>query len=280
MHPLRKANPILVFFLVAFGVPWSVQIFMAIRHIPLLPLWSGFVIANSFCSLAGFIATYCESGWTGVKELSRRCVRHRVSVGWWIYALFLCFAIASIAAGAYGLIHGQFSPLNPRELVWQWWLPFALLSGFILGPIGEEAGWRGYLLPTLLRNYSPLKSSLLVGLVWALWHFPEGFIAGGPAYFHSSMGLLLFTTNAICLSILMTILFLHSRMSVLLAMVFHWSGIPGIEISKIIFPTNPEPPDWTRAIALIVSTMIAIVVFRKELNSNPLRRQEILSPVK
>ena len=275
MHPARKTNPILIFFLIAFGVPWSAQIFMAVKHIPLLPLWPGLVIANSFCSIAGFVAAYCESGWAGVRDLGHRCVRYRVSLAWWVYALFVCFAIAIVATVAYGLAHGKVGPLTLQTLARQWWLPLTLLSGFILGPLGEEAGWRGYLLPTLLKSYSPIKSSLLVGLVWAIWHFPGGLIPGGAAYFHSAMGLLLFTASAICLSILITILFLHTKTSVLLAMVFHWSGIPAVEISRIIFPANQEPPDWVRAITLIVCAMIAVVIFWKELNR--LKKQETYS---
>ena len=38
--------------------------------------------------------------------------------------------------------------------------------------LGEEIGWRGYLVPRLLDKYSPNKVSLFVGSVWAVWHFP------------------------------------------------------------------------------------------------------------
>jgi hypothetical protein len=75
MLHLRKANPTLVFLLIAFGVPWSVQLFMALKRIPLIPLWPGLIVANSFCSVGGFVAAYCESGWAGATELGHRCVR-------------------------------------------------------------------------------------------------------------------------------------------------------------------------------------------------------------
>nr|WP_247713799.1 CPBP family intramembrane glutamic endopeptidase [Qipengyuania sphaerica] len=39
----------------------------------------------------------------------------------------------------------------------------------------EEIGWRGYLTPCLLRRMSPFVVSLVVGLVWALWHGPKLF---------------------------------------------------------------------------------------------------------
>ena len=269
MLHLRKANPTLVFLLIAFGVPWSVQIFMALRRIPLIPVWPGLIVANSFCSVAGFVAAYCELGWDGVTELGHRCVRYRASKGWWAYTLLVCLGIANVATLAYGLVHGAVGPLKLSALADQWWLPFTLLFGFIFGPLGEEAGWRGYLLPDLLRRYSPLLSSLILGLIAAIWHFPEGLIVGSPSYFHSVMGLFLFTTSVTCMSILATILVLHTRMSVLHATVFHWTVIPAVAISKITFPANQEPPDWVRAISLIAFTLVATVIFRKRLCSEP-----------
>jgi uncharacterized protein len=268
MLHLRKANPTLVFLLIAFGVPWSVQIFMALKRIPLIPVWPGLIVANSFCSVAGFVAAYCQSGWAGVTELGHRCVWYRASRGWWAYTLLLCFGIANVATLAYGLVHGAVGPLKLSALANQWWLPFTLLFGFIFGPLGEEAGWRGYLLPDLLRQHSPLLSSLILGPIAAVWHFPEGLIVGSPSYFHSAMGLFLFTASVTCMSILATILVLHTRMSVLHAMVFHWTVIPAVSISKIVFPANQEPPDWVRAISLIAFTLVATVIFRKRLCSD------------
>jgi uncharacterized protein len=265
MPHLRKVNPTLVFFLIAFGVPWSVQIFMALKHIPLIPVWPGLIVANGFCSVAGFVAAYCESGWAGVAELGHRCVRYRASKGWWAYTLLLNFAIANGTTLVYGLVHGVVGPLRLQDLARQWWLPFTFLFGFIFGPLGEEAGWRGYLLPQLLRQYSPLVSSLILGLISALWHFPTGLIVGSASHFHSVTGLLLFTADAICMNILITILVLHTSMSVLHAILFHWTIMPAAAISEIIFPPIQQPPDWVRATGLIAVTVVATVIFRKRL---------------
>jgi membrane protease YdiL (CAAX protease family) len=38
--------------------------------------------------------------------------------------------------------------------------------------VGEEIGWRGYLTPKLLQNYSPFQISLIIGVIWSIWHYP------------------------------------------------------------------------------------------------------------
>lgn len=51
-------------------------------------------------------------------------------------------------------------------------------TSLIRGPLGEELGWRGYLQLELNKRFSLLKSSLIVGVIWAVWHLPLWFISG------------------------------------------------------------------------------------------------------
>lgn len=61
------------------------------------------------------------------------------------------------------------------------------VSALTLGPLinllpalGEELGWRGYLLPRLMRCTSTSRAVLLSGLIWGVWHAP--LIAMGHNY--------------------------------------------------------------------------------------------------
>jgi CAAX protease family protein len=57
----------------------------------------------------------------------------------------------------------------------------AIISGGLIGPgICEEIGWRGFALPHLQRRYSAFTSSLIVGVAWAFWHWPNYVIPSDP----------------------------------------------------------------------------------------------------
>lgn len=45
--------------------------------------------------------------------------------------------------------------------------------------LGEEYGWRGFLLPRLMKKFNLLYSSLILGLIWGIWHFPAYLIGTG-----------------------------------------------------------------------------------------------------
>lgn len=49
--------------------------------------------------------------------------------------------------------------------------PGEILIGLIL-IFGEEYGWRGYLLPELARQRGQLAATIVVGIVWAMFHAP------------------------------------------------------------------------------------------------------------
>lgn len=51
-------------------------------------------------------------------------------------------------------------------------------KNLISGPLGEELGWRGFVLNELQKKYSPLKSAIIIGVIWGLWHTPLWFLSG------------------------------------------------------------------------------------------------------
>jgi membrane protease YdiL (CAAX protease family) len=79
-------------------------------------------------------------------------------------------------------------------LLIQRFLAVALISigpGFFCA-FGEELGWRGYLLPQMIRAGWP-SPLLLTGIVWGVWHLPL-FVLTGYAHGKVVLSLLMFTS--------------------------------------------------------------------------------------
>jgi membrane protease YdiL (CAAX protease family) len=64
---------------------------------------------------------------------------------------------------------------------------FTLLLGGVPGALGEELGWRGFLVPELARVMSFTRTSLISGAVWLVYHIPlilfADYNSGTPAWF-------------------------------------------------------------------------------------------------
>jgi membrane protease YdiL (CAAX protease family) len=113
----------------------------------------------------------------------------------------------------------------------------------LLSPVGEELGWRGYLLPRLDPDAHPLRASVIVGVAWCAWHIPYD---GWPSAW---MWLWL-----IALSIIFTQLWRASRRSLAVAVAAHLS----IHFTRI-FRIAEGTPLWAIAIVAAVAAVAALL---------------------
>jgi len=82
----------------------------------------------------------------------------------------------------------------------------------IAAALGEEIGWRGFLTPQLMRRFSFPVTSVIVGLVWSVWHAPLIFYTkynAGP--YDLELQMLNFTVMTIGVSFVLTYLWLKSE---------------------------------------------------------------------
>lgn len=87
--------------------------------------------------------------------------------------------------------------------------------------IGEELGWRGFLVPELFKHYSFAKTSVISGVIWSIYHYPLLIFFAAPKLGISALPLLISATlGGIALSFIMAWLRLRSG-SVWTAVIFH-----------------------------------------------------------
>ena len=145
-------------------------------------------------------------------------------LGW---AYFLPLVVAIIA---YGLVwisgFVEFSPEEVQNYRWARYIGFDLPAPFFTGFVskavlgtllgmlftfGEELGWSGYLTPKLLKVKSIPATSLIVGIIWSVWHYPA--IIGGVYGVGTPLWISLpaFTLSFIGVSFIRTVLVLKSK---------------------------------------------------------------------
>ncbi len=90
-----------------------------------------------------------------------------------------------------------------------------IILGILIGSIGEELGWRSFLQPILERTNSILVSSIIIGIIWGLWHV--GHYKNGLFFM---TGFLIFTISA---SIILALILRDTSYSLIISMVFHTS---------------------------------------------------------
>lgn len=209
------------FFGLTFALSWgAVGAYIAARAVrpdlPPLDLQHPLIVLF-FCApgLAAFALAARARGFSGVLDLASRAVRGFKLSALLIAVLALPLIVCALSLGAAAL--GQPWPIAPQAALVA--LPLALATTPALvssiAPLGEEFGWRGYALPLLLARMSPWSASLLLGLVWSVWHLPLFALNGVFAMTLVALGW--WTATTLALTLLMTALFIRSGGNVVIA---------------------------------------------------------------
>ena len=177
-------RPLVLYMVLAYGFSWAVFVPLALqaRGIiePVLPGWMHYC-ASFGPALSAFVVTYRISGSRGLRELWSRMARWQVGLLWWVLAIapIMLFLVIAALAPALGSERISLSVLGKADFlpdVGFWMLPL----WFLTYGLGEETGWRGFVLPRLQHSASALKASLLVAGIWGLWHAPAFFYVYDP----------------------------------------------------------------------------------------------------
>jgi uncharacterized protein len=199
-----------------------------------------FLLAVYAPGLSGIFPVWRHYGLKGLGSFFRRLIFWRAPVQWWAFLLLGIPIIIYAAAAIKGTLSDPF-PFSPWTLVFP-----ALVQSLLLGPMGEELGWRGVALPLLQRRFSPFWASIVLGVVWAFWHAPAFVMSGTP---QSAWSFGPFFLGLIAITVIMTPLFNASRGSLLIAILYHLN---------IMNPIFPDAQPWDSYLLVIAA---AVIVF-------------------
>jgi membrane protease YdiL (CAAX protease family) len=236
------------FFIATFAISWSIGILLSIFPDQAAKIFGPMGYTNpAFILLVytpGIVAIALilrHYGFRGLVRFFGRMTLWRMSPIWWLLLVVGVPAMFYFGAVIKGTMGDRF-PFTP----WYAVLP-ALLPALLIGPI-EELGWRGIALPLLQRKFTPLTSSLILGVVIAIWHTPAFFFLSGTK--QSTWALGPFFVGIVAISVILTGMFNASGGSLLIAFLFH---------AQVNGPAWPDAQPWDDYLFVVLALVIVWV---------------------
>ena len=166
-----------------------------------------------------------KQGW---QALNQGLSQWRVGLVWYVVAVLGPVVLAIAAQVVTKLLSLPATiAVSPADL------SFYAILGFVINFCAttcEEIGWRGFALPRLQKRHNALIATLIVGILWALWHLPLVFLVGNPMAEFPFLWFIIIVTNAV----IYTWIYNSTKGSILLVALLHgalniWGAfIPGV----------------------------------------------------
>jgi uncharacterized protein len=246
-----KRSPFTFFVLVfALSVPfWLAGTFTSFQLFPGLPV-SGLMVLAPVTAAA--ILIYREHKYAGVKQLLERAFDFkRVTAKiWYVPTLLLmpCIMVLSFVALC---LMGVPVPVPPFSVssVGTILIMFVV---FFVAALCEELGWSGYALDPLQERFGALEAALLIGMVWAVWHFIP--LLQVP---RSLVFIAWWSLGTVASRVIIVWLYNNTGKSVFIATLFHTM----INLTWQVFPINGSyyDPRVTGLITTIVAVFVVMV---------------------
>jgi membrane protease YdiL (CAAX protease family) len=190
-----------------------------------------------------------QEGRPGVDALLRRLIQWQVGLKWYLFALTYIAGLKLAAALVLRLVTGAWPGFGHQP--WYLLLAATIGSTVLFGQAGEELGWRGYALPRLAERLGLARASILLGVIWAVWHLPFFFLPGTDT---TGQSFPLYLVQVIGLSVAIAWLYARTNGSLLLTMLLH----AAINNTKDIVPSYD--PGATNPLALSSSRVAWVTV--------------------
>jgi membrane protease YdiL (CAAX protease family) len=240
-----------------FALTWPIELANA-GVLPLALPFAVYILVGWGIVVAALLMTGLTQGKAAVVSLLKRYLLWRVRWTWYLAALLLLPALQLLSVPLTAWLTGvpadfsrpmlrDIAPLDaPLLLFVVPWFVFELLTN------GEEIGWRGYVLPRLQARHSALVASLIVGVIWGVWHLPK-FLGTGAS---GERSFVWFVIAHMALSVLYTWLYNNTAGSLLLVTLLHASG----NTAALFLPFSFAAAGGLTSNLLIVLYILAAIV--------------------
>lgn len=218
--------------------------------------------------ISAIVATLLFRGKSDLKALFRKVIEWRVSYKWYLIALFLPSLLHWLGLSIWSYFSGTSIVWPDAGAYLSSWFQIMIVA--TLYYISEELGWRGFLQPRFLSFKNVLKSTLIFGLIWSVWHYPIWITSTWLSSGSWGIAIIMVLSNtlfAMSLTFFITWIFKNTNGSILLAMIFHGAGQASlIKIYALAGDSAVTEPYFIITLATVFTLAAIILIYVTAIN--------------
>jgi membrane protease YdiL (CAAX protease family) len=271
-RPFARAPAIALglFFILTFTLTWIVWVPRALASQGIIHSDLAVLLGRGWThapALAAFLFVAVVQGRRAVANLGRRLLQWRIGWGWYAVIVAVPLMIGAGTALIYAILGGRFNDGLPTAFELPLLLvPLMIAIRILTDGLGEEVAWRGVALPGLLKQMNGVTASLILGVIWAVWHLPLLFTKGSTMAGNSV--LLLFALLP-AQAVFYTWIYQHTRGSVFAAALLH--GLIGLLSVAAPVAEASGRPELIRVLLWWITGGALVAVYGRNLNSRSSR---------
>lgn len=254
----------LPFVLVGLGVVKQSELLTALMY-PAIALGAFAPLFAAVTMIAG------KAGWSEVRQFFKQALSFRVK---WIYVVLAFLLPLIITAGTHYItnlsgIDSLPNTLLPEDLTVPAIIlivPYFVLM-LLVGGGQEEFGWRGYAQEPLQQRFGVVSGSIVLGVVWGMWHLPLWFMPGEGHAYYSFLAFMLFTVS---FALIIGVLYNVSGKKLIIPLIIHAMSNASVPFFPIIHMEKvPQPGYWMwTGLNVLVALSLSIWFLNKSRNSH------------
>ncbi len=267
MYENKNFKEIIIYLTFTFVLTWVIWL-LAFSGFNLKISGESLIMIGTFApSFVGLLMEYKINGKKGFIKLTKKMVNPKISLKWYIYIfgvmpgiMLLSYIILQISGS---IIPKSEFPIYVIPLVF-------IYIMFLMGPLGEEAGWRGFLLRKMVVIFRPFYASVILGLIWSLWHLPLFFIdntiqaklVSNYSFAFAFFGYILYT---LIITIQISILYINTKGNIFGVILFHTMTNTSLGMMPLIL----SKAGAITLLSIMMLVTLALIIFnRKKLFEN------------
>ncbi len=263
---LYKDNSLTAYFMIAFLIP-IVAVVLATLKVgvqtglvtnQLSPLAMVVVISMVHApAIAAIIVVFLDQGFKGIKKLFQQLRFWRFKPKWYLTALLIFPLSILTTLLLLSLFSTRFSPVFSLSI---------LVIAVLFSALWEEIGWTGYATPRMLKIFSPLKTSILLGVIHTFWHLAADYwgaaVFYGTFYFYLAH-FFLWMVGLTVLRIITIWIYVRTK-SLVLGWLTHFSYTGGQLLLVSLTFSAAETLLWNSAFVLVLLLVMVVLVIANQ----------------